>query len=42
MGYLDQNLKQLFVDLRCLGLWHDEKVISDSILLAPAEAILAA
>ena len=42
MEYLGQNLKALFVDLHCSGLWHDEKVISDSILLAPADDILRA
>ena len=42
MEYLDQSLKELFVDLHCSGLWTDEKVISDSILLAPAEEIRAA
>ena len=42
MEYLDQSLKGLFVDLHTSGLWHDQKVISDAILLAPAEEILAA
>lgn len=42
MEYLDQTLKSLFVDLHRSGLWHDGKVISDAILLAPAEEILAA
>ena len=42
MEYLDQSLKELFVDLHVSNLWPDEKVISDSILLAPAEEIRAA
>lgn len=41
MEYLDRTLKGLFVDLHCSGLWHDEKAISDSILLAPADVVLA-
>ncbi len=42
MEYLDQSLKDLFVDLHCSGLWVDEKAVSDSILRAPAEEICAA
>ncbi|MEO7382796.1 MAG: trehalase family glycosidase, partial [Paracoccaceae bacterium] len=42
MENLDQNLKGLFVDLQKSGLWPDQKVISDSILLAPADEILRA
>ena len=42
MEYLDQSLKDLFVDLHCSGLWVDVKAISDSILRAPAEEICAA
>ena len=42
MEFLDQTLKGLFVDLHTSGLWHDQKVISDAVLLAPAEVILAA
>ncbi|MAC79358.1 MAG: trehalase [Rhodobacteraceae bacterium] len=42
MEYLDQSLRELFVDLHTSGLWADEKAISDSILLAPADEILAA
>ncbi len=42
MEYLDHTLKGLFVDLHRSGLWPDEKAISDSILLAPADEILRA
>lgn len=42
MEYLEQSLKDVFVDLHSSGLWSDEKVISDSILLAPAEDIRSA
>ncbi|WP_172329420.1 trehalase family glycosidase [Mangrovicoccus sp. HB161399] len=42
MEYLDQSLETLFADLHCSGLWPDEKAISDSVLLAPAEEIRAA
>lgn len=42
MEYLDHALKDLFVDLHTSGHWHDQKVISDAILLAPADQILSA
>ena len=42
MEYLDQSLNGLFVDLHSSGLWHDQKLISDAILLAPPQQILAA
>ncbi|MBI1173207.1 trehalase [bacterium] len=42
MEHLDQSLNGLFVDLHRSGHWHDQKVISDAILLAPADQILAA
>lgn len=42
MEYLDESLEELFVDLNTSGIWHDQKVIADSILLAPAAEILAA
>lgn len=42
MEYLDQSLKGLFVDLQTSGLWPDQKVIADAVLLAPAGEILAA
>lgn len=40
--HLDQSLGDLFKDLHLSGLWPDEKVISDSILLSPASEILRA
>jgi len=42
MEFLDQSLRQVFVDMQCSGLWPDQKVFSDSILLAPAQDICAA
>ena len=42
MEHLELSLKHLFADLHRSGLWADEKIISDSILLAPASEILAA
>lgn len=42
MLFLEESLKELFVALHRSGLWHDEKTISDSVLLAPAEEILSA
>lgn len=42
MEFLDQSLKELFVDLHRSGHWPDQKVISDAILLAPAAEILRA
>ncbi len=42
MEFLDQALKDLFVDLHTSGHWPDQKVISDAILLAPADEILTA
>lgn len=42
MEYLDQSLKGLFTDLHTSGHWPDQKVISDAILLAPADEILSA
>ena len=42
MEFLDQALNGLFVDLHRSGHWPDQKVISDAILLAPAEDILTA
>lgn len=42
MEHVERSLGDLFVDLHRSGLWPDQKVISDSILLAPAEQIVAA
>lgn len=42
MEHLDLSLAELFKDLHLSGLWPDEKVISDSILLSPAPEILRA
>ncbi len=42
MTHIDQTLKELFVALHTSGLWEDEKVLSDAVLRAPAEDILAA
>ncbi len=42
MEYVDQSLKGLFTDLHTSGHWPDQKVISDAILLAPADEILSA
>lgn len=41
MLFLEECLKELFVDFHKSGLWDDEKSISDSVLLAPAQEILA-
>ena len=42
MENLEQSLGDLFKDLHLSGLWPDEKVISDSVLLFPASEILHA
>lgn len=39
LEHLDQSLGDLFKDLHISGLWPDEKVISDSVLLLPASEI---
>ncbi|MCW1919311.1 trehalase family glycosidase [Rhodobacter sp. KR11] len=40
MEYPDQSLGDLFTDLHLSGLWPDGKVISDAVLLAPADQIV--
>ena len=40
MEHLEDSLGDLFTDLHLSGLWPDEKAISDSILLFPAQDIL--
>lgn len=42
MEYLDRTLGELFAALHLSGLWPDGKTLSDSILLAPADEVLAA
>lgn len=42
MEHPDRSLGVLFTDLHLSGLWPDGKVISDAVLLAPAEEIVLA
>ena len=42
MEHVEQSLGAVFTDLHVSGLWPDQKVISDSVLLAPAAEIVAA
>ncbi len=42
MEHVEQSLGTLFVDLQLSGLWADQKAIADSVLLAPADEIVAA
>ncbi len=41
MEYIDQALGELYTELTGSGLWHDEKVLADAVMLAPPAEILA-